>query len=186
MLFFVQPQLVGEGTLLTRDVLAGDVAMWSLAGYLVVRGVLGPLSYSVGTPGGLFSPLLALGAVWGALFHGLADAALPGAGAGSTAFAVVGMAAFFAGVVRAPLTGVALILEMTGATHLATVHLGRQLRGDADGDEGALGADLRHVAGAHAAARAPVRAAATAGPVSSRGAAPARTVSKRAERSVSS
>ena len=33
------------------------------------------------------------------------------------------MAAFFAGVVRAPLTGVALILEMTGATHLATVTL---------------------------------------------------------------
>jgi CIC family chloride channel protein len=123
VLFFVQPQLVGEGTLLTRDVLAGDVAMWSLAGYLVVRGVLGPLSYSVGTPGGLFSPLLALGAVWGALFHGIADAVLPGAGADATAFAVVGMAAFFAGVVRAPLTGVALILEMTGATHLATVTL---------------------------------------------------------------
>ena len=87
------------------------------------RGLLGPLSYAVGTPGGLFSPLLALGAVWGALFHGIADALLPGAGAGSTAFAVVGMAAFFAGVVRAPLTGVALILEMTGATHLATVTL---------------------------------------------------------------
>ena len=123
VLFFVQPLLVGEGTDLTRDVLAGQVAMWPLAGYLIARGLLGPLSYAVGTPGGLFSPLLAVGAVWGALFHGIADAVLPGAGAGATAFAVVGMAAFFAGVVRAPLTGVALILEMTGATHLATVTL---------------------------------------------------------------
>jgi CIC family chloride channel protein len=123
VLFFVQPLLVGEGTDLTRDVLAGQIAMWPLAGYLVARTVLGPLSYAVGTPGGLFSPLLALGAVWGALFQGIADAVLPGTGAGATAFAVVGMAAFFAGVVRAPLTGVALILEMTGATHLATVTL---------------------------------------------------------------
>jgi chloride channel protein, CIC family len=123
VLFFLQPLLVGEGTELTRDVLAGQIAMWPLAGYLVARGLLGPLSYAVGTPGGLFSPLLALGAVWGALFQGIADAILPGAGASATAFAVVGMAAFFAGVVRAPLTGVALLLEMTGATPLTSVAL---------------------------------------------------------------
>ncbi len=123
VLFYVQPLLVGEGTELTQLVLAGQVAMWPLAGYVVARGLLGPLSYAVGTPGGLFSPLLAVGAVWGALFHGIADWVLPGAGAGATAFAVVGMAAFFAGVVRAPLTGVALVLEMTGATHLAAVTL---------------------------------------------------------------
>ena len=126
--------------------------MWPLAGYLIARSLLGPLSYAVGTPGGLFSPLLALGAVWGALFHGIADALLPGAGAGATAFAVVGMAAFFAGVVRAPLTGVALILEMTGATHLATVTLAASFAATLDGDQGPLCADLRHVANAHVAA----------------------------------
>ena len=127
VLFFVQPLLVGEGTDLTRDVLAGQVAMWPLAGYLIARGLLGPLWYAVGTPGGLFSPLLR-SEPCGVRVHGIADTLLPGAGAGATAFAVVGMAAFFAGVVRAPLTGVALILEMTGATHLATVTLAASSR----------------------------------------------------------
>jgi CIC family chloride channel protein len=86
---------------------------------LVVRWFLGPLSYSAGTPGGLFSPLLLLGAGLGALFALGVNAAVPAEHAVSVvAFGVVGMTAFFTGVVRAPLTGIVLITEMTATTTL--------------------------------------------------------------------
>ena len=118
LILFLDPFLGAEGDTLTQRVLTGsNLGLWVLAGYLVVRFVVGPLSYSTGVPGGLFSPLLALGAVWGALCFGVADAMLP-SGATATTFAVTGMAAFFTAVVRAPVTGIVLIVEMTGAAEL--------------------------------------------------------------------
>ncbi|MFE2155247.1 chloride channel protein [Streptomyces lavendulae] len=71
-----------------------------------------------GHPGGLFAPLLALGALWGTLVHAPAAPAPPSPAPGPAAFAVVGMAALFTGVVRAPVTGIVLVAEMTGALSL--------------------------------------------------------------------
>ena len=51
----------------------------------------------------------------GFLFGSLCEAAFPTLGVPPQAFAVVGMAAFFVGVVRAPLTGIVLVIEMTAA-----------------------------------------------------------------------
>src|SRR4030095_3249463 len=82
------------------------------------RLVLGPLSYAPGLPGGLFAPLLVVGAASGALFGRALEAVLPALTAQTAAFAAVGMGALFVGVVRAPVTGIALIVEMTGATEL--------------------------------------------------------------------
>jgi chloride channel protein, CIC family len=56
-----------------------------------------------------------LGAQLGLLFGAGSAALFPGLGIPPQAFAVVGMAAFFTGVVRAPLTGIVLIIEMTAA-----------------------------------------------------------------------
>ena len=67
------------------------------------------------TPGGLFAPLLVVGAQLGLLFGALAQAAFPGLGIEPEAFAVVGMAAFFTGVVQSPVTGIVLVTEMTAA-----------------------------------------------------------------------
>ena len=64
------------------------------------------------------APLLAVGAVWGALAARLVDPVWPAAVASPAALAMVGMAAFFAAVVRAPLTGMVLIVEMTAVTSL--------------------------------------------------------------------
>ena len=66
-------------------------------------------------PGGLFAPLLALGAQLGLFCGVLCRLALPDAGLDPTAFAVVGMAAFFTGVVQAPVTGIVLVIEMTAS-----------------------------------------------------------------------
>jgi len=113
------PALVGGGDSLTQDILNGGIPLASLLLILFVRWFLGPLSYSVGTPGGLFSPLLLLGAGIGALFAGICNTFLPADSTLSIVnFAIVGMAAFFTGVVRAPLTGIILITEMTATTTL--------------------------------------------------------------------
>ncbi|MEV6951045.1 chloride channel protein [Streptomyces sp. NPDC051183] len=118
-LMAVDPLLAGGGDPLSMRLLAGGgMTVVALGTYLAVRFVAGPLSYAAATPGGLFAPLLALGALWGTLAHALASPLLPGQAAGPAAFAAVGMAALFAGVVRAPLTGVVLVVEMTGTSVL--------------------------------------------------------------------
>src|SRR5262249_13154859 len=90
------------------------------------------------TPGGLFAPMLVLGAQLGLFFGILCRLTFPELGVQPVAFAVVGMAAFFTGVVRAPVTGIVLVIEMTaGFTMLLpmlaacfTAMLGRTLPGD--------------------------------------------------------
>jgi CIC family chloride channel protein len=73
---------------------------------------------------GLFAPLLVLGAQFG-LFFGLAcQLAFPGLHIQPEGFAVVGMAALFTGVVRAPLTGIVLVTEMTADVTMLLPMLG--------------------------------------------------------------
>lgn len=116
----VDPLSVGGGDTLSQMLLSGSYfSAPVLLGYLVFRFVAGPVSYSAGTPGGLFAPLLALGAIWGVLFHHvLSDLGTVMGGGVAQNFAIVGMAALFAGIVRAPFTGLVLVVEMTATTSL--------------------------------------------------------------------
>ena len=68
--------------------------------------------------------MLVLGAQAGLLFGSAAPHVFPASASQPQAFAVVGMAAFFTGVVRAPLTGIVLITEMTAAVTLLLPMLG--------------------------------------------------------------
>ncbi|MBC7326358.1 MAG: chloride channel protein, partial [Moorella sp. (in: Bacteria)] len=72
------------------------------------------LSYSAGVPGGIFLPLLVLGALLGSLVGQAGELFFPVLRGTEAAFVVVGMAACFVAIVRAPLTGIVLIIEMTG------------------------------------------------------------------------
>jgi CIC family chloride channel protein len=112
------PLAVGSGEVLNEKVLLGGVPLGALLLLLVVRWFLGPLSYATGTPGGLFAPLLLVGAALGALVAGAANALLPGDPLPVLGLTIVGMSTFFTAVVRAPLTGVVLIVEMTATTSL--------------------------------------------------------------------
>ena len=109
------PGLIGGGDEITQSLLAGGVAAGAVPLAFVVRFGLGAACYAARTPGGLFAPLLVLGAQLGLLGGALARAAFPGLGIEPEAFAVVGMAAFFTGVVQAPITGIVLVIEMTAA-----------------------------------------------------------------------
>jgi chloride channel protein, CIC family len=109
------PRLIGGGDDITQRVLAASTALGAIPLAFVVRFGLGAACYAARTPGGLFAPLLVLGAQLGLLFGALCQAAFPSLGIEPEAFAVVGMAAFFTGVVQAPVTGIVLVTEMTAA-----------------------------------------------------------------------
>lgn len=111
---WIYPPLLGGGLPLTNRALAGEgTAGWLLAMFFL-RFVLSVGSYSIGTAGGIFAPLLVLGGLLGLLGGEVSQRIFPAAVPEPTAFAVAGMAALFAGVVRCPLTGIVLIIEMTG------------------------------------------------------------------------
>lgn len=115
MLAWFAPRLVGGGETITQHTLTGGETALALAGMAIIRFALGAVSYSAGTPGGLFAPMLAVGAQFGMVCGLLGSNWFPELVPQPAAFAVVGMAAFFTAVVRAPVTGIVLITEMTGS-----------------------------------------------------------------------
>ena len=108
------PLAVGGGHTVTESVLVGKIVLTAIPLWFLGRFILTIVSYGSGAPGGIFAPLLALGALIGSAIGQIAHLLLPGIVDRPEIFAVVGMAAYFAAIVRAPLTGVVLILEMTG------------------------------------------------------------------------
>jgi chloride channel protein, CIC family len=109
------PGLVGGGDPITRQMLSKGESVTLLPFLFGLRFLLGPLSYAAGTPGGLFAPMLVLGTQLGLLFAALCGFAFPHLVVAPTAFAVVAMAAFFTAVVRAPVTGIILVIELTAS-----------------------------------------------------------------------
>lgn len=118
LVMVVYPHAVGGGEPLTQMLLGGKQFMLAvIVGYLLLRFIAGPLSYSAPVVGGLFAPMLAVGALWGVLFVGAVDVVMPAEIAHlSVPMAIVGMACFFSASVRAPVTGMVLVIEMTAST----------------------------------------------------------------------
>ena len=112
------PEAVGGGAHLVEQTLAGQVALGALLVFFVLRFGLTIVSYGTGAAGGIFAPLLVLGAQIGLGVGLLGERYFPAAAPEPTMFAVVGMAAYFTAIVRAPLTGIVLIIEMTGNYNL--------------------------------------------------------------------
>lgn len=117
----IDVDLVGGGDDLTQALLTGQqLTLVGVAVIVVVRFLAGPLSYAAGTPGGLFAPMLALGALLGLIGGHVVDLVSPGLGSElAPALMIVGMATMFTSVVRAPLTGAVLVMEMCASTVVA-------------------------------------------------------------------
>jgi CIC family chloride channel protein len=94
-------------------VLSGRIALAAIPLLFAAKFGLSMLSYGCGVPGGIFAPLLVLGALIGLALGQVAHHSFPGLITDPAVFAVVGMAAYFTAIVRAPLTGIVLIVEMT-------------------------------------------------------------------------
>jgi CIC family chloride channel protein len=108
------PMTVGGGHSLAETALAGNFVLALIPILFLVRFVMTISSYSTGAAGGIFAPLLALGALLGLGLGQIAHSFAPSVVPEPAVFAVVGMAAYFTAIVRAPLTGIVLIVEMTG------------------------------------------------------------------------
>jgi chloride channel protein, CIC family len=108
------PLLLGSGHALAETTLKGEILLTAIPLFFAIRFLMTITSYGAGTPGGIFAPLLVLGALIGLAIGQIAHNLAPDIVPISEVFAVVGMAAYFTAIVRAPLTGIMLIVEMTG------------------------------------------------------------------------
>lgn len=108
------PGLAGGGGRLADHAIAGSFAMGILPVLLIWRFVLTMVSYGSGSAGGIFAPMLVIGALAGLLFGQVTENFFPMLLAHPETFALLGMGALFTAVVRAPLTGIVLMVEMTG------------------------------------------------------------------------
>ena len=107
------PQVLGVGYGYVGDVLNGNMALKLMLLLLVLKLLAVTTSYSSGNAGGIFGPSLFIGAMLGGVVGTVAHGSMPAYTASAGAYALVGMGAVFAGVVRAPMTSVLMIFEMT-------------------------------------------------------------------------
>jgi len=109
----VQPEAAGGGFALIPLAAAGQYGLMMLLFIFFVRVVTTVLCFASGAPGGIFAPMLALGTLLGTAFGTAALVWFPEYDIQPATFAIAGMGALFAASVRAPLTGIVLVLEMT-------------------------------------------------------------------------
>jgi CIC family chloride channel protein len=95
------------------EMLHGRIPWLLIATLLVAKWISTVACYGWGGCGGIFAPLLFLGAAAGGTFGGLAAFALPLTGDDQTLLAIVGMSACLSAVVRAPFTSILIVFEMT-------------------------------------------------------------------------
>ncbi len=107
------PQVTGGGYSIIEKALHLNLPLMFLLLLFVCRFGTTLMSYPTGVPGGIFAPMLALGTLLGLAFGKSCVGLFPDAHLVIGVFAVAGMGAFFAASVRAPITGVVLIVEMT-------------------------------------------------------------------------
>jgi CIC family chloride channel protein len=107
------PQVLGVGYTYVGSALNGSMALKLLLLLLALKLIGVTVSYASGNAGGIFGPSLFLGAMLGGAIGTVAHSLLPGYTATPGAYALVGMGAVFAGIVRAPMTSVLMIFEMT-------------------------------------------------------------------------
>lgn len=115
MLGLVMPSVLGSGSGLIVSLTKGEMVLGMVVLTLVVKFLFSAVSFGSGAPGGIFFPLLILGALLGAVFamtgaefFGLDPVYINN-------FVLLGMTGFFTAIVRAPLTGIILLFEMSGS-----------------------------------------------------------------------
>jgi len=107
------PSVMGVGYQHVGDVLNDSLTLRLIVTLLVLKLVSTAISYASGNAGGIFGPSLFLGAMLGGGIGGVAHRIFPHYVASPGAYALVGMGVTFAGIVRAPMTSVVMIFEIT-------------------------------------------------------------------------
>jgi CIC family chloride channel protein len=108
------PQVMGPGYEVIDQAMHGQFAWKLLLALALLKILATTLSFSSGTPGGMFAPTLFIGAMLGASVGSFEKLFFPHLAGTVGAYALVGMGVLFAGFLRAPLTSVFMVLEVSG------------------------------------------------------------------------
>ncbi|HTW30738.1 MAG TPA: chloride channel protein [Candidatus Sulfotelmatobacter sp.] len=108
------PQVMGAGYEYIDQAMHGQFTWEFLAILAGLKIVATLLSFVSGTPGGMFAPTLFIGAMLGAAVGGAQHILLPHLTGSPGTYALVGMGVLFAGFLRAPMTSVFMVLEVSG------------------------------------------------------------------------
>jgi len=107
------PQILGVGYKHVGEALNGRFALRLMILLLALKLFAVTISYASGNAGGIFGPSLFMGAMLGGVVGTVAQRLLPGYVGSLGAYALVGMGTAFAGIIRAPMTSVVMIFEIT-------------------------------------------------------------------------
>jgi chloride channel protein, CIC family len=109
------PEITGGGFDLVPNLMNEFYGFYPLLILFALRLIATILCFGSGAPGGIFSPTIALGAILGVLFGIMAKTIFPEYDIQLSTCAVLGMAGLFAASIRAPLTGIVIVMEMTSS-----------------------------------------------------------------------
>jgi len=107
------PQVMGSGYAYMDEAMHDQYTWQVLATLVLLKIGATVLSFSSGVPGGMFAPTLFIGAMLGGAVCGAAQL-IPGFHGTTGVYALVGMGTLFAGILRAPITSVFMIIEVSG------------------------------------------------------------------------
>jgi CIC family chloride channel protein len=107
------PEVLGVGYSFVGKALNGQMLIGAMALLVLLKLLATTTCYASGNAGGIFGPSLFIGAMMGGAVGGVAHLALPDYTGSVGAYALVGMGAAFAGIIRVPLTSVIMIFEIT-------------------------------------------------------------------------
>lgn len=107
------PHVFGVGYQAIEDALLGKMLLSTMGLLILFKLLATSLTIGSGGSGGVFAPSLFIGAMFGGTFGWLAHQMLPNTTAAPGAYALVGMAAVFAGAAHAPITSIIILFEMT-------------------------------------------------------------------------
>lgn len=112
--FFGFPQVMGPGYQIIDHAMHGEYLWHMLLALAILKILATTLSFSSGTPGGMFAPTLFIGAMLGGTVGSVEKMFFPHLTGSIGSYALVGMGVLFAGFLRAPLTSVFMVLEVSG------------------------------------------------------------------------
>ncbi|HRR28644.1 MAG TPA: chloride channel protein, partial [Victivallales bacterium] len=109
---FFAPGIYGSGFPAIQKALTGDYPLKILFLFLIAKIFATSFTLGSGGSGGVFAPLLFIGAIFGSLYDKITDIIFPST-SGNGAYSIVAMAAVFAAAAKAPVTPVILVFEMS-------------------------------------------------------------------------
>lgn len=113
VLALITPGVMGVGYDLVNAAVNGQMAMKAMLLLLVLKVIATATCYGSGNAGGVFGPSLFIGAMLGGTIGHIVHSVFPDSTGNAGAYALVGMGAAFAGIIRTPMTSVIMIFELT-------------------------------------------------------------------------